>query len=211
MKRRDKEQTRQRILEAAVELFSEKGYNDTQVDDIARESETSKGAFYFHFPSKKAIFEAMLQTLVHRIVRDVDEAIDVRQGAVGKIEGALQTVLKTFSRHEKATRLLFVEATGLGRTFDRQVLAAHRAFAGLIAKHLQQAVDDGSIQPIDVHLTAYAWLGAIHEVLMMTLLEPESQPLDSLVDPLVQLLVRSLSQNQTVKDRQLPEEPPQRS
>ncbi len=198
MKRRDKEQTRQRILNAAVDLFSKKGYNDTQVDDIARESATSKGAFYFHFPSKKAIFEAMLQTLVHRIVRDVDDAIDERQGAIDKIEGALRTVLRTFSRHEKATRLLFIEATGLGRAFDLQILAAHRSFASLIAKHLQQAVDDGSIAPINVHLTAYAWLGAIHEVLMMTLIEPEGEPLENLVDPLAHLLVSSLQRNDGV-------------
>lgn len=188
-----------------MDLFSEKGYTDTQVDDIARESETSKGAFYFHFPSKKAIFEAMLQTLVHRIVRDVDDAIDVRQGAVDKIEGALQTVLRTFSRHEKATRLLFIEATGLGRAFDRQVMAAHRAFATLIAKHLQTAVDDGSVAPLNVQMTAYAWLGAIHEVLMMSLIEPDGQSLEELVDPLAHLLVSSLQANvRTVPDETAP-------
>ncbi len=192
MRNRDKESTRKRILDAAMDVFSEKGYTKALIDDIAKESETSKGAFYFHFPSKKAIFEALLQTLVHRIVRDVEETIDSRQGAVDKIEGALRTVLRTFSRHEKATRLLFVEATGLGKIFDQHVLAAHRQFAALIAKHLQTAVDDRSIAPIDVDLTAYAWLGAIHEVLLMALLGPETRSLESLADPLCALLVSSL-------------------
>ncbi len=192
MRNRDKESTRKRILDAAMDVFSEKGYTNALVDDIAKESDTSKGAFYFHFPSKKAIFEALLQTLVQRIVRDVEDAIDARQGAIDKIEGALHTVLGTFSRHEKATRLLFVEATGLGKIFDQHVYAAHRQFARLIAKHLQTAVDDGSIMPIDVDLTAYAWLGAIHEVLFMTLLGPEKRSLESLTDPLCSLLVSSL-------------------
>ncbi|MHB1627020.1 MAG: TetR/AcrR family transcriptional regulator [Bacilli bacterium] len=198
MRSRDKESTRRRILDAAMDVFSEKGYTNALIDDIAKESDTSKGAFYFHFPSKKAIFEALLQTLVQRIVRDVEETIDSRQGAVDKIEGALHTVLGTLSRHEKATRLLFVEATGLGKIFDQHVLAAHRQFAALIAKHLQTAVDDRSIAPIDVDLTAYAWLGAIHEVLLMALLGPEKRSLESLTDPLCALLVSSLRRPDTL-------------
>ncbi len=192
MRGRNKDVTRKKLLEAAVDVFSDKGYNDALIDDIAAKSDTSKGAFYFHFPSKKAIFEALLQTLVDRLIGDVESAIDANQGALAKIEAALRTVLSIFVRHEKATRLLFVEASGLGRVFDKQVYAAHREFARLIAHHLQAAVDDGSIAPLDVHLTAYAWLGAIHEVLFMTLLAGEKRPLDTLVDPLCTMLVRSL-------------------
>ena len=46
-----KEATRQRILDAASEVFSEKGYHDAAVDDIVKASNSSKGSFYFHFPS----------------------------------------------------------------------------------------------------------------------------------------------------------------
>lgn len=193
MRARNKETTRQRIIDAALDVFADKGYNDALVDDIARNSATSKGAFYFHFPSKKAIFEALLGSLVDRLVQDAESAIEGRQGAVNKIESALRVVLTTLARHEKAARLLFIEATGLGKAFDRQVRTAHQAFARVIARHLQAAVDDGSIRPIDVDLTAYAWLGAIHEVLYMTLLGAESRPLDTLVEPLCAMLVGSLA------------------
>ncbi|KYP81143.1 TetR/AcrR family transcriptional regulator [Ferroacidibacillus organovorans] len=191
-KERGRQETRNKILQAAMDVFSEKGYNDTLVDDITRESSTSKGAFYFHFPSKKAIFEVLLDTLIDRLLAGANQAIDTRHGAVEKIRAALTVVLSTLTRHEKATRLLFVEASGLGKTFDRQVYAAHRAIARFIALHLTHAVEDGSIEPIDCTLTAYAWLGAIHEVLLMRLLENEDRPLSDLVDPLCDLLVKSL-------------------
>jgi AcrR family transcriptional regulator len=190
--RRDKERTRERILEAAMDVFSDKGYAATLIDDIARESDTSKGAFYFHFPSKKAIFEALLKSLVDRLTRDAQDAIAAQAGAVAKIEAALRAVLGLFARHEKATRLLFVEAVGLGRAFEQPVRDAHRALADVIATYLQQAVDDGSIPPIPVSLTAYAWLGAIHEVVFMNLSQPDSEPLEVLVAPLCNLLVGTL-------------------
>ncbi|MGM0920369.1 MAG: TetR/AcrR family transcriptional regulator [Bacillota bacterium] len=49
-------QTKQRILETALELFSKKGFDHVTVDEIVSKSETSKGAFYVHFNSKYEIF-----------------------------------------------------------------------------------------------------------------------------------------------------------
>ena len=51
---------RQRVLDAALEVFTEHGYGDTAIDEIARASDTSKGGLYFHFPSKQALFLALL-------------------------------------------------------------------------------------------------------------------------------------------------------
>ena len=45
----DKSATRERILDAAAEVFATKGYHSSVVDDIVHDSNTSKGAVYFHF------------------------------------------------------------------------------------------------------------------------------------------------------------------
>ena len=65
--------TRQRILEAATEVFSEKGYHGAAVDDIVRESQTSKGSFYFHFPSKQDIFFALVDRLASSLTRSAED------------------------------------------------------------------------------------------------------------------------------------------
>ncbi|ALS74789.1 hypothetical protein AUC31_05935 [Planococcus rifietoensis] len=49
-------ETKKRILRTALDLFSEKGFDRVSVDEIVRESGTSKGAFYGHFTSKYDIF-----------------------------------------------------------------------------------------------------------------------------------------------------------
>lgn len=48
-----KQSTKDRIIQAAWELFPEKGYEKTTLDDIIERSDTSRGAFYHHFPSKE--------------------------------------------------------------------------------------------------------------------------------------------------------------
>lgn len=50
------QQTKKRILETALELFSQKGFDQVTVDEIVSKSKTSKGAFYVHFNSKYDVF-----------------------------------------------------------------------------------------------------------------------------------------------------------
>lgn len=54
------EKSKQQILDAALKLFSHKGYGATSVRDIAEEAGLSKGNVYHHFPDKEAIFRALL-------------------------------------------------------------------------------------------------------------------------------------------------------
>ena len=54
------EETRTKILDSAIKLFSTCGFNAASVDDICEEAALSKGAFYHQFESKQALFLALL-------------------------------------------------------------------------------------------------------------------------------------------------------
>ena len=62
------------ISNAALTVFARKGYHKALVDDIVRVSHTSKGAFYFHFPSKQALYDAVLERGLRPIVEMTVEA-----------------------------------------------------------------------------------------------------------------------------------------
>ena len=70
------QETRTRILEAAVKVFATKGYHDTKVDDIVSESSTSKGSFYFYFPSKQDIFLALSDTFADLLESKITQAME---------------------------------------------------------------------------------------------------------------------------------------
>lgn len=59
MKKKNKRNTKGRIVSAAWKLFYEQGYDNTTVDDIVFESETSKGSFYHYFSSKDALLSSL--------------------------------------------------------------------------------------------------------------------------------------------------------
>lgn len=58
---REKEARRQQILDAARDLFFERGFEGTTIDEIAHRTEISKGAVYLHFPSKEEIYFTLMQ------------------------------------------------------------------------------------------------------------------------------------------------------
>src|SRR5512147_1401810 len=70
------EETRSRILEAAIKLFSHRGYNKASVDDICAEAGISKGAFYHHFESKQALFRALLDSWLKAIDNAIEASKD---------------------------------------------------------------------------------------------------------------------------------------
>jgi len=65
--------TRQQILDATLSLFSSKGYFNTSVRDIARESGVSIGSIYHHFKDKEGIASAMYNNLLDRMIEELSQ------------------------------------------------------------------------------------------------------------------------------------------
>jgi AcrR family transcriptional regulator len=69
---------RQQLLEAAMAVFAERGYREASVDEIAHRAGYSKGAFYWHFPSKDDLFYALLED---RVLEPWEESIRLLEAA----------------------------------------------------------------------------------------------------------------------------------
>ncbi len=191
---RDKAATRERILQAAMSVFAERGYGAASVDEIARQAGSSKGGVYFHFANKQAIFESLVSDLVTMLAAEVQEAIAREHGALARVEAALGVVIHTFAANRRLTHLLLVETSGLGPPIDEEVRAARGTFVRIIESYLARAVAEGAIAPLDTGVAACVWLGAISEVVLYWLLDPEATPgaLEATLPALRQLLLRSI-------------------
>ncbi len=158
--------TRNRILDAAISVFSRKGYHDTRVDEIVDLSGTSKGSVYFHFPSKEQIFLALVDQFAGLLEKKLLAAIVEENNGVQGVNAALTTGLETFTKHRNLAKIFLVQAVGLGEVFEQKRLEILNRFAGVIKAYLDQAVADNSIPAVDTQIIAYAWVGSINEVVI---------------------------------------------
>ena len=189
---RDPEQTRERILDAALTIFSQKGYHDTRLDEIVNSSSTSKGAIYFHFANKERLFLALVDRFAALLERRVQEAIAGEAAGRDRIRVALATCLDTFGRYRRPAKILLVQASGLGHTFEAKRIEVNDRFARLIAGYLQEAIDLGEIPPVDVEVVATAWMGAIYNIVIRWVYTGEPEP-SRILEVLVPLLLKNVS------------------
>lgn len=84
MPRKNTRNTKGRIISAAWKLFYEQGYDETTVEDIVFESETSKGSFYHYFDGKDALLGTLANVFDEKY-EELKEAMDPSLDAVGKL------------------------------------------------------------------------------------------------------------------------------
>jgi len=187
---RDPQNTKERILDAALNIFSRKGYYDTRLDEIVEESRTSKGSIYFHFPNKERLFIALVDQFADLLERRVTEAIQQETG-MKRVRLALETVIATFGKYRRPAKILLVQAVGLGAIFEEKRNEVNDRFADLIAGYLQEAIDLGDIPPVDVEVVSYAWMGAIYNVIIRWVYTGEPEP-QRILDALLPALLKSV-------------------
>lgn len=187
----DPQGTRERILEAALTVFADKGYHDSRLDEIVDQSDTSKGAIYFHFPNKERLFLALVDQFADLLERRVRAAIAGQPAGMARVRVALQETLSTFSRYRRPAKIMLVQAVGLGTTFETKRLEVNDRFSRLIGEYLQEAVTVGDIAPVDVEVVSSAWMGAIYNVVISWVYTGEPEP-ERILSALVPLLLQSV-------------------
>ena len=190
-KSRDPAATKSRILDAALNIFSRKGYHDTRLDEIVEESRTSKGSIYFHFPNKERLFLALVDQFADLLERRVTTAIASEEKGIARVRIALETTLNTFGQYRRPAKILLVQAVGLGAPFEKKRNEVNDRFANLIETYLLEAIEVGDIPPVDTEVVSYAWMGAIYGVVIRWVYTGEPEP-ERIMETLLPVLLRSV-------------------
>jgi AcrR family transcriptional regulator len=82
---RKKEETKERIVKAALRLFKRRGFEATTVDEIAEQADVAKGTFFNYFPHKEAVFGYLSETWVAEAERTVAEILEKGPPAWAKV------------------------------------------------------------------------------------------------------------------------------
>jgi AcrR family transcriptional regulator len=188
---KDPETTKTRILDAELDVFSNKGYHDATVDDIVSQSDTSKGSVYFHFPNKQTLFLALVDKFADLLERRVTEAIAEQDRGIERVRAALITCLDTFSSYRRLAKIMLVQAVGLGTIFEDKRIEVADRFAMLIKVNLDELVANGEIQPVNTLIVAQIWTGSIYEMVIRWIYLGQPTP-DEILETLIPLLLRSI-------------------
>ncbi len=90
---KEPEERRNEILEAAIELFTSNGFENTAVSDIVQKLNIAQGTFYYYFKSKDELLNAVVEHFGEHMLEDCFLAVhSLEINAKGKIEGILKAI-----------------------------------------------------------------------------------------------------------------------
>lgn len=167
------EHRRGRLLEAALDLFAECGYEETSVGAIVARARMSKSAFYEHFRSKEHCFREVLAAEGGELIRDVLANAATGHSHHDRLRlGITRFVVACFERSTVA-RLLIVESVGLSAAVDDVRHELQGRFATAVAEEVRHAMlHDAFYADKDPVVFGRAVVGAVNDAVSYFLTHP---------------------------------------
>jgi AcrR family transcriptional regulator len=155
-------ETKEAILSACLRLFARQGFEGTSMDEIARMARITKGAVYWHFPGKNALFDAILERIRASWQEKVLRTVNTGTTPTERLEHLFDGYVELFT--QDPDRCLFLQRILLGddATFAPQVARLFRQTARFIAGILEDGQECGQFsREIEPLLTAHTILGGL--------------------------------------------------
>lgn len=139
------EQRRRELMDAARELFLQKGYEETSMADIAHSAQVASGTFYLYFKSKQDVLRAIVRDIGEEIagaVQDVVTRTDLP--ALEKLRTAMVRVIERMSQQKRLVQAIYLHANvsiplQLLEEYHPRVIPAIRAI-------LEQGIREGTFK-----------------------------------------------------------------
>lgn len=154
---------RESLLRIAVEVFNERGYDGTSMEDLAQTLGITKSAIYHHVRSKNELLELALGHALDGLFAAADQATAAQGRAVDRLEQVVRASIDVLvDRLPFVTLLLRVR----GNTeVERAALARRRAFDRIVAGLAEAAVADGDLRPdVDPAVIARLIFGMVNSL-----------------------------------------------
>lgn len=172
MSRLPAEERRAQLLDAATRAFAELGFRGATTKAIAAEADVAEALIYRYFPSKEALFIAVVERTAARLVQATRRAIDVRRDDPVRALGSLLDFAREIVRdNETLARMVFVVNAELTESTIRDAYRPHQA---AVLDTLTEAFERWSAEkllPARLPARATAWmlLGTFQAIALMKL------------------------------------------
>ncbi|MFZ2630826.1 MAG: TetR/AcrR family transcriptional regulator [Desulfosalsimonadaceae bacterium] len=182
--RREKDRLRHRgmMLSAALELFSEKGYPNVSMHEIAHHAEFAIGTLYKFFKNKEDLYSSLLIDIAEQFQSSLVQALKEKGDCHHKLKKYIRTYGEVFMANAMAVRLYFGETFGGGLNLKAALTIELQAYYDDILKKLSdvfaEGIEKSVYRPIDPYHLALSFMSNINAFLFYWLDDPKKHPFE---------------------------------
>jgi AcrR family transcriptional regulator len=186
LSRKEREQLQRRalILQAALELFSEKGYHNVTMQEIAIRAEFAVGTLYKFFKNKEELYKEILMQTANLFRSALSNVLEEKGDEYAQVKKYLKTKCKLFMENILLVRLYFAEAgAGVSISVKRELETELRSFYEQVIQKLacvfEKGIQKKFFRPLDPYYLALAFDGMSNAFLFSGLEDPDRHPVDT--------------------------------
>ncbi|MBK6325301.1 MAG: TetR/AcrR family transcriptional regulator [Chloroflexi bacterium] len=190
--RQKKDAKRTAMMQAAVRVFSAKGYHAATIRDIVSEAEVAVGTFYFYFPDKETLFVHLYEETAQFLLQAIQQATQARATLPQQMKAGLQAYVNIAVYEPAVVQLLLVGGVGAVPALTVKRAEFRERLTLIWQRPLDKALLETYILPQNTRRTAEAFAGAFDEVVLNLLNLPAAeQEAGAVIQELLQFALRA--------------------
>jgi AcrR family transcriptional regulator len=154
--------TRDEILEAAAQIFSQKGFHAASMQDIAQAVNLKKASLYHHVNNKQEILVAILDQALDLLIERMTEVMARPLSPAEKLRQAMISYLQAMLEHRELASVLLLEHRSLEPALHARHVPRRDRFEQLWRDLIQEGLDQGVFCCVNPELAARALLGVMN-------------------------------------------------
>lgn len=194
------EERREEIMRRSAEVFAEKGYRPSSINDIIERAGIARGTFYLYFPSKREAFLELIQSYfedMEDILWDnharLEGALERRGDFLGAWRENIAAILDYHSRNPHLTSIVYREALGRDEDFSERVSELSQVARRIYLEEFRMLAERRLIRPCDIELVTSTVIGGTVYAIMEHLMEKKGVDVEALAEKILGYHVRALA------------------
>ena len=155
------ENTAEAILDAASEVFADRGYEGARVDELARAAGVNKATLYYQIGDKEAIYHAVITRVLSRTADEVCAAV----GRATSGEEKIRHFINIFARHtgnmRYAAPIMLREVASGGRNLPESAIQQMGRMLGALSETLREGEEEGLFRPVNGFMVHMMIVGSL--------------------------------------------------
>jgi AcrR family transcriptional regulator len=157
--------SRERVLDAAVDLFAEQGYDGTSVTQVIERAGLTKGGFYHHFASKEALLFEVYGDLITRQLDSMHEILSRRLPPAETLRLLIVDLVESTATSARRALVFWRELGRLGDERTAEYRAARRRYHDEVHKLVRQGQTSGAFAKVaSADTVTFTIFGVINEL-----------------------------------------------
>lgn len=157
-----RERKREKILDAAAELFSTKHYHEVMMDDVAKLISVAKGTVYNYFDSKEELYFTIMHTRMENLLSLLKQKIESEQNSIDSLRAFVVHLYMFMMKYRKFFLIYQRETLNKQNSFCEEMLFLEKQMKQMITQVISSGEKEGVFRKVDEEFAISLILGSIY-------------------------------------------------